>query len=381
MDVFINDISVFLPNEPIDNDAMENVLGKVNEIASRTKKIILRNNKINTRYYAIDPISGDLTHTNVEITAKAIRGLSPSTDFNINDIQLLCSGSSSPDSVLPGLGVMVHGELGISECEVISTAGICLSGICALKYAQMSIISGNTTNAVATGSELASSFLRSKFFDHSVNGNIDLESNPELAFSSDFLRWMLSDGAGAMYLSNKKNESGISLKIDWIEIISYAGEFDTCMYQGAIKQEDGTLKGYREFNTFGDATRENCLAVQQDVKLLNDHIVNVAVDRALVNVAKKRNLNPEDIDWYLPHFSSGHFQDKLFDRMKEIGFYIPIEKWFTNLFTKGNVGSAAIYVILEEIYKSDKLKIGDKILMMIPESGRFSVSYVLLTVV
>ncbi|HLD95597.1 MAG TPA: 3-oxoacyl-[acyl-carrier-protein] synthase III C-terminal domain-containing protein, partial [Alphaproteobacteria bacterium] len=60
---------------------------------------------------------------------------------------------------------------------------------------------------------------------------------------------------------------------------------------------------------------------------------------------------------------------------------IPLEKWFTNLESVGNVGSASPYVMLEELFYSDKIKKGQKILMMIPESARFSFSYVLLTVV
>ena len=67
--------------------------------------------------------------------------------------------------------------------------------------------------------------------------------------------------------------------------------------------------------------------------------------------------------------------------MEGIGFRIPYEKWFTNLAYKGNTGSASIYVIMEELFHSDKLKEGQKILCFIPESGRFSVAYVLLTVV
>jgi len=67
--------------------------------------------------------------------------------------------------------------------------------------------------------------------------------------------------------------------------------------------------------------------------------------------------------------------------MDEKGFHIPYERWFTNLTTKGNTGSASIYIMLEELFHSDKLNKGDKILCFIPESGRFSICYMLLTVV
>jgi 3-oxoacyl-[acyl-carrier-protein] synthase-3 len=67
--------------------------------------------------------------------------------------------------------------------------------------------------------------------------------------------------------------------------------------------------------------------------------------------------------------------------MKEIDFEIPYEKWFTNLTTKGNTGSASIYIIMEELFHSGKLKKGQKLLCFIPESGRFSHCYMMLTVV
>ncbi|MEJ2437642.1 MAG: 3-oxoacyl-[acyl-carrier-protein] synthase III C-terminal domain-containing protein, partial [Sulfurovaceae bacterium] len=60
---------------------------------------------------------------------------------------------------------------------------------------------------------------------------------------------------------------------------------------------------------------------------------------------------------------------------------IPQEKWFTNLTSKGNTGSASIYIILDEIFNSDRLKKGEKILCYVPESGRFSTAFILLEVV
>jgi len=46
----------------------------------------------------------------------------------------------------------------------------------------------------------------------------------------------------------------------------------------------------------------------------------------------------------------------------------------------GNVASASGFLMLEELFNTGKLKKGQKILMMIPESARFSYAYVLLTV-
>jgi len=380
MTVYINDISVFLPNDPVDNDRIQDIIGRIHDLPSRVKNRVLDNNKIAKRYYAIDPATGRLTHTNAQMTAEAIRGLKPYDDFTPDDIQCLCCGTASADVIVPGHGLMVHGELGSLPCEVVSTAGICLCGMTAFKYAFMNVALGFCDNAVATGSERASSLIRSKCFEH-LPGDGDVKRHPVLAFESEFLRWMLSDAAGAVFMSSKKNPDRLSLRVDWIDHISYAGQYEVCMYMGAVKNDDGSVTGWRQLDSPREALDKNYFALKQDTGLLNDQIVKVAIDMALARTIEKRNLKVDEVDWFLPHYSSEYFKDKVFKAMEEIGFAIPYEKWFTNLAYKGNTGSASIYVILEELFHSGKLKKGEKLLCFIPESGRFSIAYLHLTVV
>lgn len=378
MEAYITDIAAFLPNEPVDNQNIEKVLGMVQQTPSRTRAIILRNNKIRERYYAIDPDNGKITHTNAQLTAEAIRRLQPYDRFSLDQIECLACGTSSPDQIMPGHGLMVHGELASAPCEVASTSGICLSGISALKYAAMNVAAGITGNAVATGSELASTFMRAALFNTvTPERAAELEACPSISFDADFLRWMLSDGAGAAFISKSPSPGRLALKIEWIELLSFAGELETCMYSGATKNADGSITGWRSLA--GDTAA--ALLVKQDVKLLNREIINTIVNRTLTRVIAKHNLFPGRINWFLPHYSSDYFRLPLHDRMGEIGFSIPLERWFSNLTTRGNTGSASIYIMLEELFRSDRLTQGDTILCMIPESGRFSVAYMLLKVV
>jgi len=380
MEVYINDIAAFLPNEAVTNDEIEEVLGKIHNIRSRVKSRILKNNGIDKRYYAIDRKTGKLNYTNAQLTAEAIRQLQPFENFSIDQIQCLCCGTTIADIICPGHGLMVLGELKIPPCEVISTSGICLSGMTAFKAAYMNVALKFSDNAVATGSDLPSSLMRSNFFKHLKNEQ-ELPNHPVLGFETDFLRWMLSDAAGAVFMSGQKNKGNISLRVDWMEHVSYAGEMEVCMYAGAIKNEDGTVTGWRELDSLQEALDKNFFALKQDTAILNQEIMRVSVDLALARTIGKRNIKAEDVDWFLPHYSSLYFRDKLHDAMAAIGFAIPYEKWFTNLSYKGNTGAASIYVIMEEIFHSGRLKKGDKILCYIPESGRFSVAYLHLTVV
>lgn len=381
MDVFITALASYLPNQSVANDQMEEILGMVNQLPSRTRRIILRNNRINKRYYAIDPETGKTTHSNAQLTAEAVRNLAPYSGFSPADIECLACGTSSPDQISPGHGPMVHGELGGNPCEVISTSGICTSGMSALKYAWLNVKAGQSDNAVATGSEQVSSFMRSRMCGAAdLNKAEQMESQPVLSFDADFLRWMLSDGAGAAYLTNQPNNEGLSLRIDWIDILSFAHELEPCMYAGADKLPDGSLRGWREHDSLADAVASNAFMVKQDVKLLNAKIIPIAIDRTLPILIKRHQLVAEQIDWYLPHYSSHYFRDTIYQHMADIGFAIPYERWFTNLAEKGNTGSASIYIILEELFKSEKLQKGQKLLCFIPESGRFSMCYMHLTV-
>jgi len=172
-----------------------------------------------------------------------------------------------------------------------------------------------------------------------------------------------------------------ALKIDWIENISFAGELETCMYSGAKKNADGSLTGWRNCSSLEEAAREGAFLIRQDVKLLNLDIMRISVERTLPFLIKKHGLSPSEVDWFLPHYSSEYFRQVYYDRLKAFGFEIPYEKWFTNLTYKGNTGAASMYVIMEEIFHSGRLKKGDRVLCYIPESGRFSTCYVMLTVV
>lgn len=375
-DVYITRISKFLPNDPIGNDRMESVLGQINGKPSRARKIVLRNNGIEQRYYAING-QGKITHSNAKLTQEAISKLFDDS-FTQNDMELLCCGTSSPDQLLPSHAAMVHGLLANKNLEINSASGICCAGMSSLKFGFLSVKSGNSNNAVCTGSERSSTRMLANIFKEEAELLSCLKKQPVIAFKKEFLRWMLSDGAGAMLLENKKNKVGISLKIDWIEAYSFAHELETCMYSGGEKLADGSIKPWTEYSS-KQWLEESIFSVKQDVKILDEHVINKGVE-SMQMVFKKHSKDPSDIDYFLPHISSNYFAEKLKTRIKEKELQIPESSWFTNLNKVGNVGSASIYLMLEELMISGRLKKGDKIMLSVPESGRFSYAYAHLTV-
>lgn len=377
MNVFITKAAKFLPNDPVSNDDMEQYLGMVDGKPSKARRIVLRKNGIKQRYYALDK-DGNTTHTNVQMAANAVRGLLDD-HLSLDDIDLLACGTATPEQLLPSHGVMVHGELGgTKNIEVVSLAGSCCSGVDALKYAMMSVQLGLSKNAVVTASERVSAWMRASYFQKESEKLALLESQPMLSFEKEFLRWMLSDGAFALLLQGQPSDYATSLRIDWLDITSFANTNETCMYAGADKKPDGKLKGWADYPS-EEWLSESLFAIKQDTRLLADHVVSLGVTY-LLQLAEKYHFTPDDIDWFLPHLSSMFFKDKILDELKDRGFVIPEGKWFLNLPTVGNIGSASAFAMIEELLNSGNLKKGQKILLMIPESARFSYCYCMITV-
>ena len=377
--VYINATAAFFPNGPVSNDEMEEYLGYIDGRPSKSKKIVRRNKGSTNRYYALDK-NGKSTHTNAQMTALAVKELFKNDPEKVKEIELLSCGTSSPDQVMPSHGVMTHGWLPEMESiEVVSPSGVCCAGMHAIKYAYLAIKSGETKLAVATGSERFSGLLVSDVFEEEAQKLKEMEENPFIAFQKDFLRWMLSDGASAFLMSDKPNENGLSLRIDWIEGASYANEMDTCMYMGGEKMEDGTLKGFMDY-TPEEIMTKSIFSVKQDITLLSDNIVHLG-GKKIKEIMDRRGLGAGDIDYFLPHISSDFFRTRIYDLVEIYGGGIPYEKWFINLYTVGNVGAASIFLMINELFNSGKLKKGNRLLLLVPESARFSYMYAMLTVV
>lgn len=358
---------------------MEEVLGMVNGKPSKARTIVLRNNGIKTRYYAFR--NGKSTHTNVELAANAIRGLFNNQE-EMAKMEILAVGTSSPEQLIPSHGSMVHGALGkdAPKVELISAAGTCCSSMQALKYAYMAIAAGMADTAVGCGSEKMSTWMHASRFEPEAESLAKLEENGFIAFEKDFLRWMLSDGAAAALVESKPNENGLSYRIEWLETTSFANELETCMYAGATKDEaTKDLTGWND-HTLEDWTGQSIFSVKQDTRLLGEHIVPKG-GVFLKEVMDKHGLTSEMVDYYLPHMSSEFFKQQIQRYHTALGMEIPFEKWFYNLPKVGNVGSASAYFMLEELLNTGKAKKGDRVLVMVPESARFSYAYMYLTVV
>ncbi|WP_144393094.1 StlD/DarB family beta-ketosynthase [Pleionea sediminis] len=377
---YITSTGSFLPGEPVGNEEMESVLGLVNNKESIFREKILNSNGIKSRHYALDK-SGNPTHLTDQLAAEAIKASVIERGCEPASLDMFAVGTTLPDILAPGIASMVHGRVGGKNADIVSTSGICGAGAAAMKAAIMSVISGQHKRVVACGTERPSAIMRGSRFEKESEVEQDRNgvAKSYQYFNADFLRWMLSDGAGAVIIDDEPKAEGLSLNVEWIETCSFANKLDTCMYMGVNNPNEMTPQNTWVENIDKDKVLDpGILLLRQDTRLLNENIIKLAVDFA-VEVKEKHGL--PDVDWFLPHISSFYFHEKLSTAYQERGINIPLDKWFTNLERKGNTGSASIFIMLDELFQSGKIKDGEKVLLMIPESGRFSFTYVLLTAV
>lgn len=109
-EVFITTVTSYFPNSPIDNNSMEDYLGLISGVHSRVKNIVLRQNGIKQRFYAVNT-KQEMTHTNAELAQLSIQKLLTEALLPLQELELLACATASPDQVLPSHASMVHGLL------------------------------------------------------------------------------------------------------------------------------------------------------------------------------------------------------------------------------------------------------------------------------
>lgn len=362
--VYITDTASFMPGEAVNNEEMDQYIGSINRMSDRIKMRILAENGIQHRHYAIDE-KGQSLHSVTSMGANVVAALSKN-----NMPQFLAAATTGSDCAAPGLANLIQGELALPPLETLSVSGICAASIGALNAAASAIQSGAADTAITVASEFPSRLFKASRFE---NREADID------FDAHFLRWMLSDGAGGVMLRNQAAAQGISFRLKWIHQRSFSGDMPTCMQVG--QSIGNTLPGYLDYPTLAEAEKAGAFDLRQNIRTL-PNLFDMGLHE-YAGLVKDGHVKPSDIDWFLCHYSSERFKPMMADLMQEAGIAIPTEKWFSNLSSKGNTGSASIFIMLDEFFKTKKasLKVGQQIFGFVPESGRFSVAYFLLEVV
>lgn len=356
---YITSTGSFLPGDPVANESIGRYLGRTPG-ERRVRSKILRVNGIQTRHYALDRAQ-NATHSVYELASAAIRAC-VSKQPDPAAIEYLAAGSTHTPLLAPGIGSLVHDQLhkdAVVErpLEISSSAGICSSGAQALVNADRAVKSGDVAAALAVGVEQSSVALKSKAFRPSYDLAAMLRDvRRSKWFMSVFLRFMLSDGAGAVLLQQQPHTGGRALRVDWSFSRSFANEAPLCMY-----------------------LQSDPIRLSQDVTILARYMEPLSL-RALEAALQAHNEQLSDYSTILPHLSSYYFEPVVQRVIAKLAPGRDVPYW-TNLQRAGNTGAASIYIMLDEYLATQPVKVGDRLLLFVPESGQFNFVIVALTVV
>lgn len=364
---YLTGLGRYLPGEPVSNEEVATRLGGVDTRTGRIRRRIQQANGIQQRYYAMDE-QGRTTELNEELAVKALtaaltdRGVSPS------DLGMLACATTQGDLLVPGFASMVHGRLGGGPMQTLTATGVCASSIAALDAAVAKVRLGEHPRAAVVGSELSSRWLHQRRFE-GVQDHLD----------AHFLRWMLSDGAGAAVVEFQPRPDRPSLRVDWVRQVSLAHEHAVCMRAGLDGDVMEPGATWQDFPDVAAAEKAGLLQIRQDTSVLGELAAvglrqfEELVDLGLVDLKK--------LDHVICHYSTNAFRDVVFDALSGRIPGFDASRWFSNLETCGNTGAASIYIALEEAWRTGRLKPGETVLLAVPESGRFSFGFAHLTVV
>jgi len=362
-EAYITGAGAYLPGDPVGNEELAARFGDGSRRGEAMRRRALAANGIRTRHYAVDD-KGMTVMLNEELAAHAVLRALRDRGLPVSAVRMLATGTTAGDVLVPGFASMVHGRLGGGPMELLSAAGVCAAGMAALKGAVSAVRLGEHPVAVAVGSELVSRSLADP-------------GDPGVMADTSFLRWTLSDGAGAVVVEPEPRPGGLSLRVDWMHLVSHAHDHPVCMSAGlGDDREPRAGATWLDRRDPPQGGKPEVPALRQDMSALPALIdLGVCEFSALVKAGR---IDPRT-EHVLCHYSAEHFRAKLFDRLREAGYDPDEHSWFTNLHTAGNTGAASIFVMLDAA--RPRLRPGDRVLLIVPESGRFSLAFAQLTCV
>lgn len=194
--VYVSGTGRFLPNEPIPNERIDDVLGRLTDAPPRVVGFMenvgprmLADSGIVQRHFAIDPETHRLTHTVAALGEEAARQALQAAGKSAADIDLLMLSSPNYDQSTPPTSALLQQRLGIERCAEMEIHSNCSGVGKSVQVAYDALRLGRYRGALVVICQLSSVYLRSCYFNQPLMGK-----------TAAALRYILADGAGAILL-------------------------------------------------------------------------------------------------------------------------------------------------------------------------------------
>lgn len=257
--------------------------------------------------------------TLVSLTAEACGNALENAGREAAEVELLLVATCSPERGIPCAACQVQSAIGAKKAVAFDLNAACAGFLFALNTACAYVESGIYKNALVAGGEVLS-----KIVDWTDRGTCIL----------------FGDGAGAVYV--EKSESG--------GILGFVQHSDGTRGD-VLKCDSRALK-----NPYVDQPMETEY-VQMDGREVFAFAVR-QVPASILDVLDRTGIHVEDIDLFVLHQANKRIIEGIAKRLS-----VNLDRFPVNLDRVGNMSSAAIPVLLDELNRAGRLKAGMKLVL------------------
>ncbi len=246
-------------------------------------------------------------------------------------IDLIITATVSPDSNFPSVACRVQKAIGAQKAAAFDVSAACCGYLYALTTAKQYILSGLAKYALVIAAE-------------HMTGLIDWKDRDTCV--------LFGDGAGACVLGPVKS-GGITA--DYMHSVGAQGD----LMQVITEEPRSPYQPQR--------TKSVHLPY---VRMQGPELFKIAVNsmsEAVDKVLHKAKIKKGKVDWVVPHQANDRIITAVANKLN-----IPKEKFFINIDKYGNMSAASIAVALYEAKKSNKIKKGDRVILVAFGAGLVS---------
>lgn len=268
------------------------------------------------RFAAPDQCTSDLA---VEASNRCLKkaNLAP------EQVEAIILTTSSPDRIQPATATRVQHKIGAHHAYAFDLNSVCSGGVFALKVADSLIKDGSAKHVLVVAAEIYSKYLDPK----------DFSTFP-----------YFGDGAGAILLSGAANTDR--------GLISSLLKSDGSKADAIQVPAGGTMLPYSQLKNPKDIY----------FKMVGRDIFDFAVTRGseIVNdLLAAAGIDKKDIAFIVAHQANMNILTELSSRID-----VSLDKFMINLDKYGNIAAASVFIALDELLESGKVKEGDLLLLV-----------------
>lgn len=360
--VCITGAGSFLPGDPIPNDRIDDMLGRLSDAPERVQAFIetvgkrmLASSGVATRHFAVDPETKKLTHTVASLGEVAARRALEMAGRKANDVQLLILSSPSADTTTPPTSVWLQERLGIERCAEMEIHSNCSGVGKGLQVAYDALRLGRYQTALVVYSQISSVYLRSCYFNQA-----------SVTKTQAMLRYILADGSGAVFMEARPGggEERAPGEVLGAYVESIGGTRPPGMTAGL-----GVLSASVGGNIFASVFGEGNHHLDQDFAAVHREAGPTLLG-GIERMLSSLGLDPASVGHYVVSIPSMQlYSDNLpsfTDRLRSGKEKMPFRARDI-----GYCGGASVLIHFDEIARNGELKRGERVVLHAVESSKW----------